>query len=96
MVIDGRVVGYFFNKPCTVKLRKNTEGDTSSFEISLSSWIPLSSDTKVPVTLDWVITLVDPIEKLQSLSINDILKKEDTNDDKNNSSLYEGTFNLEN
>jgi hypothetical protein len=77
-------------------LRKNTEGDTSSFEISLSSWIPLSSDTKVPVTLDWVITLVDPIEKLESLYINDILKKEDTNDNKNNSTLYEGTFDIEN
>lgn len=96
MVIDGRVVGYFFNKPCTVKLRKNTEGDTSSFEISLSSWIPLSSDTKVPVTLDWVITLVNPIKKLESLYINDILKKEDKNDNENNSSLYEATFDLEN
>jgi len=95
MVVDGRVVGYFFNKPCTVKLRKNLEEDSSTFEISLSSWIPLSSNTKVPVTLDWVITLVDPIKKLESLYINDVLNPEVNKNDKNNSPVYEGTFNIE-
>lgn len=96
MVIGDKVVGYFFNKPCTVKLRKNIEGDSSKFEISLSSWIPLSSNTKVPVTLDWVITLVDPIKKLESLYINDILNPEENKNDKDNSPLYEGTFDIEN
>lgn len=96
MVIGDKVVGYFFNKPCTVKLRKNVEGDSSKFEISLSSWIPLSSDTKVPVTLDWVITLVEPIKKLESLYINDVLNQKENQNDKDNSTVYEGTFDLQN
>ena len=61
---NSRVVGYFFDKPCVIKMRnpqnQPSEGNTqkAGFEISLLPWMPLSADTKIPVTADWLITMV--------------------------------------
>lgn len=70
-----RVVGYFFTKPCAVKMRTNDgEDKEKSFEISLFPWLPLSKDNKVPVINDWVITIVEPIDSLREMYENDVLK----------------------
>ena len=66
-----RVVGYFFTKPCVVRLTNqenlvDKEGN-KSYEISLSPWSPLSKDMRISVPTDWVVTLVEPIEKLKSM-----------------------------
>ena len=74
MVFEEKVVGYFFNKPCAVKIRKNGEEEDKSFQISLFPWLPLSKTTKVPITLDWVVTIVDPIETLENMYKRDVLK----------------------
>ena len=70
-----KVVGYFFTKPCAVKMRTN-EGEDSekSFEISLFPWLPLTKDTKVPVINDWVMTIVEPIDSLKEMYEKDVLK----------------------
>lgn len=70
-----RVVGYFFTKPCAVKMRTNEgEDKEKSFEISLFPWLPLTKDTKVPVINDWVITIVEPIDSLREMYEKDVLK----------------------
>ena len=66
-----KVIGYFFTKPCVVRLTNpenvvDKEGN-KSYEISLSPWNPLSKDLKIPVSTDWVITMVEPVEKLKSM-----------------------------
>ena len=66
-----RVVGYFFTKPCVVKLANpenvvDKDGN-KSFEITMFPWNPLSKDLKIPVTADWVVTLVEPVEKLKEM-----------------------------
>jgi len=76
MVIEEKVVGYFFNKPCSVKIRKNGEDGDKSFQISLFPWLPLSKTTKVPITVDWVVTIVDPIETLEKMYKRDVLKND--------------------
>ena len=68
---DHRVIGYIFSRPCTVRLENkdnlsDLEGN-KSYEIGLSPWIPLSASQDVRVTTEWVITLVDPVEKLKTL-----------------------------
>ena len=68
---EQKVVGYFFTKPCVVRLANqensvDKEGN-KSYEISLSPWSPLSKDMRIPVTADWVVTIVEPIEKLKSM-----------------------------
>ena len=74
MVFEEKVVGYFFNKPCAVKIRKNGEEEDKSFQISLFPWLPLSKTTKVPITLDWVVTIVEPNETLENMYKRDVLK----------------------
>jgi hypothetical protein len=77
MVIDDKIVGYIFNKPCQIKMQVNGVDDsvpTDSVKIRLTPWILLSKDIKIPVSLDWVITLVDPIDKLMQMYEEDILK----------------------
>lgn len=68
---DHRVIGYIFTRPCTVKLEnKDNLSDLSgnkSYEIGLFPWMPLSASQEIRVTTEWVVTLVDPIEKLKSL-----------------------------
>ncbi len=87
---DQKVVGYFFNKPCIVKTRKTPEDEGGLFQISLSPWIPITKQTRVPVINDWVITLVDPIETLENMYTEDILRNDknhstDEQSDSNNS-----------
>ena len=75
-----RVIGYFLKKACIVKMRnQNTieteEGDTkrTGFEVSLFPWMPLSKEKTIPITTDWVITMVEPIDNLKEMYIEDIV-----------------------
>ena len=76
---DSRVVGYFFDKPCVVKMRnpqsQAPDGNTkkTGFEVSLFPWMPLSADTRIPVTADWLITMVEPTAKLKEMYIEDVV-----------------------
>ena len=76
---DGRVVGYFMDKPCVVKMRnpqsQAPDGNTqkAGFEVSLFPWMPLSADKKIPVTADWLITMVEPTAKLKEMYIEDVV-----------------------
>jgi hypothetical protein len=68
---EQKVIGYFFTKPCVVRLTNQEnlvdKDGNKSYEISLSPWSPLSKDMRIPVTVDWVVTIVEPIEKLKSM-----------------------------
>ena len=76
---DGRVVGYFMDKPCVVKMRnpqaQQSDGNTqkAGFEVSLFPWMPLSSETRIPLTADWLITMVEPTAKLKEMYIEDVV-----------------------
>jgi hypothetical protein len=78
---ERRVIGYFLNKPCVVKMRKpnvlteETVGiRKAGFEVSLFPWIPLSKDETIPIPSDWLITMVEPVSKLKEMYIEDIVK----------------------
>ena len=84
-----QVIGYHLHKPCVVKMRDpnliKQEGPKkqSGFEVSLSPWMPLTKQEKIPVPADWMITMVEPIDKLKEMYIEDIV--EYGKDDKGNS-----------
>tara|TARA_B100000965_G_scaffold165562_1_gene137912 strand:- start:456 stop:806 length:351 start_codon:yes stop_codon:yes gene_type:complete len=70
------VIGYYFDNPLIIKIFEseepkvlNEEGSnkeyTSSVGVTFFPWIPLSKDDKVPCSADWVVTIVEPIEKLK-------------------------------
>jgi hypothetical protein len=77
---NARVIGYFLTKPCIVKMRnpnmltENTEGvQKSGFQVSLYPWMPLSKDEVIPLTTEWVVTMVTPTDKLTEMYMEDVL-----------------------
>jgi hypothetical protein len=72
MVVEDKVIGYFFNNPCVVKLKKVHQNDEVEHlktlaDVSLYPWMPLSKDKKIPVTVDWVVTIVEPVSTLKDM-----------------------------
>ena len=92
---DSQVIGYNLNKPCVVKMRDpnviKEEGarKESGFSVSLFPWMPLTKQEDIPVPADWMITMVEPIDKLKEMYVEDIV--EYGKDDKGNSTDDDST-----
>lgn len=69
---DQRVIGYFLTKPCIVNYHPSTTGN-KSLEISLVPWLILSKDVEIPVSAEWIVTMVEPIDKLKEMYEEDVL-----------------------
>ena len=71
MVVKDMVVGYYFRFPCRVNLygsQSEKEGNTPTpFKMQLTPWMPLSKDEIIPVPTDWVISIVNPLDKLKDM-----------------------------
>ena len=84
-----RVVGYFLNRPCVIKMRDpnilptDDEDPTqkAGFSVSLFPWMPLAKDETIPITSDWVITIVEPMIKLKEMYLEDIVNYGKANKD---------------
>ena len=83
---DRRVVGYFLNKPCIIKMRdpnvlaEEPNGPTKAgFAVSLYPWMPLSKEETIPIAADWLITMVEPIDKLKQMYVEDIVNHGSSN-----------------
>ena len=74
---NDEVVGYYFDNPLIVKISESeeptvlNEGDSltkysSKIDVTFYPWIPLAKDVRVPCSADWVVTIVEPIEKLKT------------------------------
>mgnify|MGYP005630930121 CR=1 FL=1 len=78
---SSRVVGYFLDKPCIIKMRNpNALTDDpespikkTGYEVSLFPWIPLSAEKRIPVPSDWLVTMVEPSAKLKEMYIEDVV-----------------------
>lgn len=90
MVIENRPVGYFLEKPCAIEMTEYTQevDSKSGYKVELYSWIPLTKDEKIPIPIDWVVTITNPVDSLFDMYKNDILKvnSEIVSNDQNNSS----------
>ena len=74
---DSRVVGYVLTKPCRVTLDSKVirvDDEEDHYQIKLFPWCPLSKNTKIPITADWVITIVDPVDKVKQMYETEVLK----------------------
>ena len=82
-----KVVGYYLNKPCVVKMRnpnvlpEERDGNTqkAGYEVSLFPWMPLSKEDDIPIPADWMITMVEPVNKLKEMYIEDIVEHGQSN-----------------
>ncbi len=77
---DKKVIGYFLSKPCVIKLLpKTTEGDRRETSISMYPWMPLAEEKEIPLPTDWVVTMVTPIKKVETMYKEDVLNGKTTN-----------------
>ena len=76
MILDDKVVGYFFVNPCVVKVLAKDGGDTGKTpcQLQLTPWMPLTNAEKIPVAADWVITIVEPMPQLKKMYEDGVLK----------------------
>ena len=72
------IVGYYFNNPLIVKMHHaekptvlNEEGSSREYESKISvqfyPWIPLSEESRIPCSADWVVTIVEPVQNVKKL-----------------------------
>ena len=77
---DRQVIGYQLNKPCVVKMqdpnliKEDGPKKQSGFAVSLFPWMPLTKQEDIPIPADWMITMVEPIDKLKEMYIEDIVE----------------------
>ena len=66
---DDQVLCYFLTKPCVVTLRTAGDSDDNEQEVSvrMHPWMPLAREKAIPISTDWVVTMVTPVEKVQEL-----------------------------
>ena len=84
MSSEDQVMGYFLTKPCVVKLQaKETNNDVS---VRMHPWMPFAREKMIPLSTDWVVTMVTPVEKIQEMYENQVL-----NDGKENDSTTDST-----
>ena len=73
-----KVVGYYFIKPCGVTLKNKAidvnESADDSYELKLFPWCPLTKQEKIPISADWVVTIVDPIDKITEMYTKEVLE----------------------
>ena len=78
MILDDKVVGYFFENPCVVKILAQDPGNDGTTKtpckLQLTPWMPLTNDKKIPVAPDWVITIVEPMPQLKKMYEDGVLK----------------------
>ena len=89
---DKKVIGYFFDKACVVKLKEGQEPTEkkSAFQVSMFPWMPLSADSNIPVPADWVVTMVEPKDQLRKMYLEDVIgngkdSEDSSSDDKSDS-----------
>ena len=87
MTPDNKVMGYFLNRPCVVKLKStgpltadeaNPNSETKSeMAVQMYPWAPLAREKDIPLTSEWVVTMVTPVEKVLKMYKEDVLKAYD-------------------
>ena len=103
MTPDNKVMGYFLNRPCVVKLvsnaplsadETNPKSETKSeMVVRMYPWAPLAKEKDIPLTSDWVVTMVTPVEKVLKMYKEDVLKAYDNQTNSPNKSTKVGFAN---
>ena len=77
---DDKVIGYFLSKPCIIKLiPKKSESDKRETSITMYPWMPLAKEKEIPLSTDWVVTMVTPVDKVEQMYKEDVLNGKTAN-----------------
>ena len=79
MSSENQVMGYFLNRPCVVKIQ--AKGDSKDVSVRMHPWMPFAREKMIPLSTDWVVTMVTPVESIQEMYQKQVLEdgKEETN-----------------
>ena len=72
------IVGYYFHNPLIVQISHpekptvlNEDSSSREYESKISvqfyPWIPLSEESRIPCSADWVVTIVEPVKNVKKL-----------------------------
>ncbi len=74
LVDEDRLCGYLFQNAYTIDARppqflteEQKESGIHDVEVLLTPWLIFSQERKIPVRADWLVTLVEPVEKIKEL-----------------------------
>ena len=62
MSSENQVMGYFLNRPCVVKIQ--AKGDSQDVSVRMHPWMPFAREKMIPISTDWVVTMVTPVDKI--------------------------------
>ena len=91
-----RVVGYYLKKPCVVKLKEGPQvlnedsAVKNNYSIKIYPWMPLSKDEVIPIPADWVVTITNPVEQVETMYTTEVVNNESDNSDESGDSTIEG------
>ncbi len=81
---DKKVIGYFMRRPCVVKLMPTAPLDSDDMDpdaevkaemkVRMHPWAPLAQEKEIPMTTDWVVSMITPVEKVTKMYKEDVLK----------------------
>ena len=69
------------------------DSDDNDINIQLLPWMPLSADDEIPVSLDWVVSMVEPVDGLKKLFTEKVLEGTNGQDNSANKSVGFGLTN---
>ena len=72
------VVGYYFYNPLIIKMYQPEEPTViyeeessreyeSRISVQFYPWIPLTEESKIPCSADWVVTIVEQVQNIKAL-----------------------------
>ena len=72
MSSSDQVIGYFLTKPCVVKIQ--AKGDSQDVSVRMHPWMPFAREKMIPLSTDWVVTIVTPVESIQEMYQKQVLE----------------------
>ena len=73
LISDDKVCGYLFTKPHVITYQKASivlteENETTKdLQVSLTPWIIFSKDEKIPISPEWIVSIVEPIDTIKQM-----------------------------
>ena len=71
IVSEDKPIAYLFNQPHKVVLNNqivlSENKDQSSVEVTLAKWILISDEDDIPVSVNQVVTLVEPVASVKKM-----------------------------
>tara|TARA_B100001113_G_scaffold155334_1_gene126996 strand:- start:121 stop:471 length:351 start_codon:yes stop_codon:yes gene_type:complete len=71
IISEDKPVAYLFTRPHLIEFNKfslsENENNQTSIEVSLSPWILASADKEIPIPINQVVALVEPLESIKKM-----------------------------